>query len=130
MNDTASHPPHRGLTGSGCLRPSAGDLAVPRERGGGGGGGGGGGEGLREDPLRVQEANQQLRIWWRRHRGLLLVMTAASAAAAAAAPHRSPGDAPLLDALRDRNAAAGMFVNETARGWFSGDGIMMQPCRS
>ena len=77
---------------------------------------------MREDPVRVQTANQQLRMWWRRHRGLLLLMTAA--------PLRSPGDAPLLDALRDRNAATGMFVNETARGWISGDGIMMQPCRS
>lgn len=55
---------------------------------------------------------------------------AADAAAADAALHRSPGDTPLLDAVRDRNAATGMFVNETARGWFSGKGIMMQPCRS
>lgn len=90
------------------------------------------GDGVREDPVRVQVANQQLGSWCERHRRLLLMMTAAasSAAAAAAALHRSPGDAPLLDAVRDTNAAAGMFVNETVRDWFSGNGIMMQPCRS
>lgn len=85
-------------------------------------------EGVREDLVEVQVANQQLIRWCERHRGLLLVITAA--AAAAAALHRSPGDAPILDVVRDRNAATGMFVNETARGWFSGKGIMMQPCRS
>ncbi len=64
-------------------------------------------------------------------------MIAAAAAAAAAASssdaaalHRSPGDAPLLDGVRDRNAATRVFVNETAPGWFGGKGIMMQPCRS
>lgn len=89
--------------------------------------------GVRGDPVRVQEANQQLMSWCERHRGLLLMITAAAASSpppAAAALHLSPSDAPLLDAVRDRNAAAGMFVNEKARRWFSGKGIMMQPCRS
>lgn len=87
-------------------------------------------DGVRADPVRVQVTNQQLECWCERHRDLLFLMTAAAAASSAAAvPHRSPGDAMLLDALRDRNAAAGMFVNETARGWFR-RGIMMQPCRS
>lgn len=87
--------------------------------------------------LQVRVANQQSVSWRERHRGLLTIAAAATASsspssssAAAAALHRSPGDAPLLDAVRDRNAATGMFVNETARGWLSGKGIMVQPCRS
>lgn len=91
---------------------------------------------------RSSEANQQLGS--DRRRGLLLPITAAAVApssssvvaaaaaeAAAVVVRRPPADeAPLLlDALRDRNAAAGMFVNETARGC-SSRGIMVQPCRS
>lgn len=92
---------------------------------------------------RSREANQQLGS--DRRRGLLLPITAAAVApssssvvvaaaaaeAAAVVVRRPPADeAPLLlDALRDRNAAAGMFVNETARGC-SSRGIMVQPCRS
>lgn len=95
-------------------------------------------EGLRGDPVRVRvrEADQQLRSCCERHRGLLLMLLLLlllmmmMTAAAAAPLHRSPGEPPLLDAVRDRNAATGMFVNETARGCFGGEGIMMQPCRS
>ena len=83
---------------------------------------------VRDDPVRVQVANQQLINWCERHRVQMVMITAA--AAVAAALHRSRGDAPLLDAVRDRNAASGMFVNGTGRSSISGKGIMMQPCRS
>lgn len=85
---------------------------------------------MRADPVRIQVANQQPGSWCEQHRGLLSVITAAAVAPSAAAVLRcSPDDAPLLDAVRDRNAAGGMFVNEAVRGWFE-RGIMMQPCRS
>lgn len=61
---------------------------------------------------------------------MITAAAASPSSSASAALRRSPGDAPLLDAVRDRNAATGMFVNETAPGWLSGEGIMMHPCRS
>lgn len=70
---------------------------------------------------RVQVVNQQLGTWCERHMDVLMIT--------APLPLTPGDDAPLLDPLRDRNAAAGMFVNETARGWF-GSRIMVQPCRS
>lgn len=98
------HPtPQRDLSGKSCLLSPLVNLvareSVEEEE-----------RGVREDQVRVRVSNQQLRSWCERHWGLLLMMTAA---AAAALHRRSPGDAPLLDAVRD-----------------SGKGIMMQPCRS
>lgn len=114
VSGTASHPPSTAAAHAAKLLPHLRDSSgVPRERG------------WSVESARVRAAaaaDQRLRGGHEARRDALLLIWAAL--------RRSPGaDAPLL-LLRDRNAAAEMFVNETPRSWLRRSGNMMQPCRS